>query len=522
MMPFHLKCIFLLVFMTGIEGMVSAQQLDPSFNNVGLKTLHFGEYNDVRDVIILPDGNALLAVNALEIKGSFFDTDIVLVKLKPDGNLASDFGVNGVLSFDFNEMDNSEAFDLALTSDQRILIAGRGNTDTSKSYLNGFVMALDLTGAIDSTFGTNGSLDVVFHGISETPTEILEDAQGNILVCGYSINPDDEYDNSPVIARYSPSGMIDSTFGSTGKLRLNSISFDLTSLKTSHVSGGGFYSMEQPNDSSYVLYGALSDMITLTSSLTYLNFDGQLDSTKGDEGIEYLYPTLDQNGIYRSVRGFADTTLLVIDDFGLNKGFTYGVVAEGETKTDIIYLPEHQARLTAVVPAQEGYYLIGKTVRDEHYSSASFSDQFSILKLSRQFSIDSTFGINGWAHFDFGDELACGASHAVQMNNGALFLAGRKYLSDGSYDAAFAMIDPSAIGSSIAPFDDQTPVTYIFRDGSIGALGARPDQIHIVYDLYGRQVAQFTGNSWAISKNITTGWYIIRSEKNAQQVYLDW
>jgi uncharacterized delta-60 repeat protein len=72
-------------------------------------------------------------------------------------------------------------------------------------------------GAIDPSFGQNGSVVVDFGSVAVTLTGIAFDAQGRVLVAGVAQSG---FESTGAVARYLPNGAIDTTFGTAGVVKL--------------------------------------------------------------------------------------------------------------------------------------------------------------------------------------------------------------------------------------------------------------------------------------------------------------
>ncbi|HEX7926321.1 MAG TPA: hypothetical protein VF678_01945, partial [bacterium] len=82
--------------------------------------------------------------------------------------------------------------------------------------LVGNLIRLTANGALDTNFGTNGlvSIQNVNGTGDDVVTGIVQDAQGRLIVTGYSGLPTDVF-----VARFSANGTIDPAFGVAGILK---------------------------------------------------------------------------------------------------------------------------------------------------------------------------------------------------------------------------------------------------------------------------------------------------------------
>jgi uncharacterized delta-60 repeat protein len=175
--------------------------LDPAFATAGVFT----------DRVALPTGNAsprALALDASEriiVVGNagpgFSSFDAGAIRLLPDGTLDPSFGGDGRVTFDLGtSFDELSAVDVA--PDGTIVAIGRA--------AEALVVRLEADGDLDPSFGTNG---VATPGILGAQLDrVRVQADGAILVAGYRQVPASEL----VVARLTPAGTLDPTFGTGG------------------------------------------------------------------------------------------------------------------------------------------------------------------------------------------------------------------------------------------------------------------------------------------------------------------
>ena len=88
-------------------------------------------------------------------------------------------------------------------------------------------MSAQTAGALDSTFGSGGTVTTFFGGDGLNGDEahsVVVQTNGKLVVAGYTTNLDDTTDFA--LARYNSNGPLDSTFGTGGKVKTNFGDFD--------------------------------------------------------------------------------------------------------------------------------------------------------------------------------------------------------------------------------------------------------------------------------------------------------
>jgi uncharacterized delta-60 repeat protein len=137
------------------------------------------------------------------------------------GTLDTTFGLNGKVITDFGQMDGIE--DIAVQPNGKIVAAGSSsdrNTGESRFALARYTK----NGALDPTFGTGGKLTTDFGRTIGGATSVALQPDGKIVVAGGVGGSPTGVDIA--LARYDPSGSLDPTFGSGGKV--------VTDLRASH------------------------------------------------------------------------------------------------------------------------------------------------------------------------------------------------------------------------------------------------------------------------------------------------
>jgi uncharacterized delta-60 repeat protein len=203
----------LALFALGLPGASSAAtqrlagNLDPSFGSGGIT--QSPDNNSSRVIALQPDGKIVAAGNSL------------LVRYLPNGSLDPSFGTGGYTATGF---DPGNSVALALQPDGKIVVAG-GSPYGSSS--NQFTLArYDSNGSPDTSFGTDGSTNTVVlssldgswtpWGASVAALAVLPD--GKVLAAGSARWHAGLYEEVGgfVLARYTPAGALDRTFGTDG------------------------------------------------------------------------------------------------------------------------------------------------------------------------------------------------------------------------------------------------------------------------------------------------------------------
>jgi uncharacterized delta-60 repeat protein len=180
--------------------------LDTTFGRGGKVTTDFGGLDEVYGLVVQPDGKIVAAgVSLLDLRTS----DIVLARYNPDGSLDARFGRGGKVVTAFTGGANN-AHALVLQPDRKIVVAGficPFLMPTVCSGLNFALVRYNPDGSLDPTFGTGGKATTNF---AESANGLARQPDGRIVAVGSTSTV------NFALARYTPSGSLDPTFGLGG------------------------------------------------------------------------------------------------------------------------------------------------------------------------------------------------------------------------------------------------------------------------------------------------------------------
>jgi uncharacterized delta-60 repeat protein len=293
--------------------------LDTSFDGDGIAMTPIGTVDQAFAMAIDGSGRTLLA-------GFAFTTptkkDFALARYNADGRLDTTFSADGRVMLGFGAGTDDEAFDLAIDSAGRIVVAGsstngsqtdfaiarlltNGSPDTSfdndglvttdfaagADVANGVVITpgdgivaagsaftgvgsdfalarYSSTGVLDSAFDGDGKVTTDFVGAADAAAAIEIDAQGKYVVGGSAYNGTnkDEF----ALARYDAAGALDPSFDADGRV----------------VTTGNDQGRDLAIDASgrIILAGSAFTGATLDFSIMRFNTDGSRDATFGKRG----------------------------------------------------------------------------------------------------------------------------------------------------------------------------------------------------------------------------------------------
>lgn len=182
--------------------------LDATFDTDGKVTTSLGSGADVAyGVVIQNDGKIVLGGHSFQSTNQ----DFALVRYNSNGSLDNTFDGDGKVTTAINGTHNEYAFSLDINSAGKLILAGY----SANTYVDFVLTQYDNTGALDVSFGNNGIVYTDFGTLTDyaQATTVLVQSNDKILVGGYQ---NDGAKLNYALVRYKVSGAVDSTFGTNG------------------------------------------------------------------------------------------------------------------------------------------------------------------------------------------------------------------------------------------------------------------------------------------------------------------
>ena len=322
--------------------------LDPGFGRGGTVLTDFGDSWDWAYAVALqPDGKIVVG-GVSDVTGS---KGFALARYQPDGTPDRTFGDGGRLSQDLRRLTADVIHAVMIEPDGKILAAGVTYEDEVVIRPNGDFMLARYTpdGRPDPGFGLGGTVTTDFGpGTYDEPYAAVRQRDGRILLGGYTFDSGgvvgDGHGNRILygvdelaMARYTPGGMPDESFGRGGKVVVDAGTMDeeihgLAVTPDDQILAAGFVNGERRGEMLVARFRP----------------DGTLDP-----------------------------------DFGQH-GFT--VTAPAGSRSE---------RLSGIVLQPDGKIVVGGQV------AKGESGDFALLRYSPQGALDSSFGEGGLVTVDF-------------------------------------------------------------------------------------------------------------------------
>jgi uncharacterized delta-60 repeat protein len=184
---------------------------DTGFGTGGQVTTTFGRPSEqAAAVTILANGQILVAGSSGDAGSTM---RFAVARYNPDGSLDSGFDGDGKAEVAFPESDAASASGLAVQADGKIVLAGIvsfGGTSPASDFA---LARLTPDGSLDATFGGDGTVTQQFGPYRENALDVALQGDGKILVNGYQDLGDRE---AMAVARFNPDGGVDAAFGTGG------------------------------------------------------------------------------------------------------------------------------------------------------------------------------------------------------------------------------------------------------------------------------------------------------------------
>ena len=391
--------------------------IDMSFGNGGIVATSFGlGIPGYASAVVIQADGKIVTAGRAGVK-------CALARHNSDGSLDSSFGVGGkVITVVFGCGD--QAFAILLQPDGKIVvggISGRGCENWE------FVLArYNSDGSLDSSFGVEGIVTTGFVGQLAGARSIVLLPDGKIVAAGASI-PKNGLDPTSdfALVRYNPDGTLDASFGVEGRVTTDFFGADDRANAV----------VVQPNRKIVAMGSARrkGEYPGIFAAARY-NADGSLDTTFGTNGR-------------------------MSSDFAGHKGEVYAGLLQ----------PDGRIVLAGYVALRTTPY---ETILDE--------DDFGLMRLNPDGSLDSTFGEGGKVTIDFFNNTNYAAAIALQRN-GKIVIGGyvggdladfaiARVNSNGAIDKSFG--DAGKLTMDFFHFGDSVQALAIQDDGRIVAAGA--------------------------------------------------
>lgn len=236
--------------------------IDTTFNTVGYVTTSIGSGAGAYSLAIQTDGN--IVAGGVSVQGS---PTFTLVRYDSTGALDTSFGTGGIVTTQIGMFASMN--EIVLQNDGKIIAVGYAHDGASICFV---LARYNTDGSLDGTFGTGGIVTTYFGSNAQIQSVVVQ-SDGKIVVAGFTVDENNNNTTSFVVARYTSTGLLDTTFNSTG--------YNIVQIQN----GSSAYGVGLQSDGKIVAAGySIDDVPTQFAIARYTNA-GILDATYGIGGI---------------------------------------------------------------------------------------------------------------------------------------------------------------------------------------------------------------------------------------------
>ena len=238
--------------------------LDTTFGTEGVFTYDSGNGNDCGRLIAVDVGGQI-TLTGYANNGN--DMDVLLIRLNSNGVPDPFFGTDGIVFFD-NTGREDYGRSIQVQGDGSILVTARS---TGGGISIAMILRFDGTGALDTTFGTEGVVAYQGPKGNDGFRDLAVQPDEKIVVTGYT-NTDAGF--QVLTARYNAGGSLDITFGADGIVQYDG-----------GYGNAGARGILIQEDGKLVVSGSNANGNDLDAIVLRYAADGSLDPEFGSAGV---------------------------------------------------------------------------------------------------------------------------------------------------------------------------------------------------------------------------------------------
>lgn len=393
--------------------------------------------------------------------------DFLLMRVDARGVLDTTFGDQGIVRTDFSGANDAIYADPVIQSDGRIVVAG---STVRNGDINFALARYGADGVLDSSFGSGGKVALDFAGASEWVNGIAITGDGKIIAVGPAQTATGQSVNF-ALARFNTNGSIDTSFGQGGK-----------SSQEVPQSNFSYTADDIPSDVALLADGKilLSGVMNGRVGLMRFAANGQIDTSFGTGGYVIATKTsFAETGLRMDVAadgrvvvaGYADPTEIGGIDFIITRFMPDG-------QTDASFGAGGKVSINFASLNDRGYDV--KVMPDGRIVAAGMAgfdywsgrDNFAAVRYLANGQPDMAFGSGGRAYYDIGGH-GDNVEAMYLETNGSLMLLGSSFdQSKLAYDVALAriLVDGNldrSFGQAYAIQREGSPFTLIGSQASV-------------------------------------------------------
>ena len=190
-----------------------AGTLDPTFGTGGVVTTSFAGGSAGVGSFEQSNGDIVAVAQVDFVQGEA--TGIGLVRYTSTGALDTTFGTNGITNTSFASFIFT-AFGFAVQKNGDILVAGEALGRGEAGRMEFGLARYTSNGVLDTTFGNGGLVTTLVGVRTDIPTAMLLQPNGKIVMAGFEVAQEGVSPAKTSMVRYNSNGSLDTTFGTAG------------------------------------------------------------------------------------------------------------------------------------------------------------------------------------------------------------------------------------------------------------------------------------------------------------------
>jgi uncharacterized delta-60 repeat protein len=443
---YGILCALLLAF--GIVAPVAHAMdgdLDPAFGTGGKLMTDFARSADLANAIAIQADGKLVAAGTTYTNNDYTGEDFALARYNSDGTLDRSFGIQGKVTTDFPGLA-AVISAVVIQPDGKIVVAG--------GAFPLFVFLGDLTvarynsdGALDSSFGSSGIVKLEFGDQGSYGSALALQPDGKIIVAGthyVDFSSDGSSNTDFALARLNPDGTLDSTFGNGGLVTTDFDGFNDDALSVVIQPDGRIIAVGSAKNPTNFYDFAAARYLPNGSIDSSFGSAGKVRTDFGDHNFDQARSAVLQPDGKLVAAGFAISQNGGVQNFALARYNSNGAL-------DPAFGAGGMTQIDFGSCCQSAYSVLlqqnGKIVTVGYPNSESSDSDFVLARLNTDGSLDPNFGIAGKVRTSFGD-LNGGASAALLQPDGKIVAAGFQ-----------ATASSRTVEFALARYEDEAPLS---------------------------------------------------------------
>ena len=418
--------------------------LDTTFSGDGIQTTLVNAGNDLAYALALQTDGKLVAAGLTRFGTT---DDLGIARYNTDGALDTTFGTGGKTTL---QGGSTESLASAITqqADGKLVVTGYANVTNNGRDVA--VARYNADGSLDTSFSADGSETTNYgSNVNDYANTVIQQADGKIVIAGYREPAASNFDI--ILARYTTAGVLDTTFGSSGKYLTGINSFhdvinDVIQLPDGKLLAAGYINSSTAAATSsdfglmrFTTTGSRDNSFNGIGSKSINISQLVFGSTNRDQAQSLILDNTGKIVVVGAVNNSADYDIVItrhLADGSLDATFS----SDGITSTDIAVSDDYAYD---VKQDANGRYVVAGM------ANISGNDNFVVLRYNNDGTLDTTFGGGtGYTQVDIGGDVDSAYSLTIEPD-GKIAVAGYSVvntmkrpsmihlLADGTLDTSF-------------------------------------------------------------------------------------